>query len=75
MIVPPRFSPLLFSLLMSLYMAALMTLLVTLLNTGLADGLLGRWGRAFVIAWPIAFGLTLVGAPPLQRLTARLTRQ
>ncbi|ATJ83987.1 DUF2798 domain-containing protein [Halomonas beimenensis] len=71
--IPPRYAALVFSLLMSLYMGVLMTLLITWINTGLSDGFLGRWWRAFTIAWPIAFVLTLLGAPPLQRLTAWLT--
>lgn len=72
MLFPPRFAPLLFSLLMSLYMVSLMTLVITWVNTGLGEGFNGRWWRAFYIAWPIAFALIWLGAPRLQRLTARL---
>lgn len=75
MIFPSRFAPLVFSVLMSVYMVFLMTFLITWVNTGLGEGFLGRWWRAFYIAWPVAFMLILVGAPRLQRVAAKLIRQ
>ena len=72
---PPRFAPLLFSLLMSLYMVSLMTFVITWVNTGFGEDFSGRWWRAFYIAWPIAFGLMLLGAPRLQRLVGRLVNK
>ena len=75
MFLSPRLAPLLFSLLMSLYMVSLMTLLITWVNTGFGEGFTGRWWRAFTIAWPIAFGLILLGAPRLQRLVGRLVNK
>ncbi len=75
MIFPPRFASLVFSVLMSVYMVFLMTFLITWINTGLGEGFLGRWWRAFYIAWPVAFMLILVGAPRLQRVAAKLVRQ
>ncbi|MDY7114987.1 DUF2798 domain-containing protein [Halomonas sp. SSL-5] len=75
MFFPPRFAPLVFAVMMSLYMVSLMTFVITWVNTGLGEGLVGRWWRAFYIAWPIAFALILIGAPRLQRITARLIRK
>ncbi|WP_346796180.1 DUF2798 domain-containing protein [Halomonas sp. Bachu 37] len=72
MIFPPRFAPLVFSVLMSIYMVTLMTFVITWANTGMSEGFLGRWWQAFYIAWPIAFILIMLGAPRLQRLTAKL---
>ncbi|WP_422732794.1 DUF2798 domain-containing protein [Marinobacter azerbaijanicus] len=37
-------------------------------------GFFSRWWRAFYISWPIAFFLILIGAPRIQRLTAKLIR-
>lgn len=74
MLFPPRFAPLVVSLLMTTYMAGLMTLAITLVNTGLDGGFLARWGRAFLISWPIAFALITVGRPLVLRLAAKLIR-
>lgn len=73
--IPVRFAPLLFAVLMSIYMVTLMTLVITWVNTGLGKGFLGRWWRAFYIAWPVAFALILIGAPRLQRLVGKLVRR
>ena len=74
MLLPPRFEPLVVSLLMTLYMASLMTLAITMVNTGFDAGFPGRWGRAFLISWPIAFALITVGRPLILRLAAKLVR-
>lgn len=75
MIFPPRLAPLVFAVLMSIYMVTLMTFVITWVNTGLGESFTARWWRAFYIAWPIAFALILLGAPRLQRLTAKLIRK
>lgn len=66
---------LLFALLMSLQMSLLMTGWVTVINTGTANHFLARWGHAFLLAWPFAFGVVLVSAPAVQALTRRLLAQ
>lgn len=73
--IPARFAPLLFAVLMSIYMVTLMTMVITWVNTGLGEGFLGRWWRAFYIAWPVAFALIWIGAPRLQRLVGKLVRR
>ncbi|MGS2744670.1 DUF2798 domain-containing protein [Vreelandella aquamarina] len=75
MFFPPRYARWVFAVLMSIYMVTLMTLVITWANTGLSEGFLGRWWRAFYIAWPIAFTLILIGAPQLQKVTARLLKK
>jgi MFS family permease len=63
---------LLFPILMSCYMAFLMTGLITYINTGF-DGDFGwRWLQAFLIAWPIAGVLVLVGGQRIRHLSERL---
>ena len=57
MFFPPRYARWVFAVLMSIYMVTLMTMVITWANTGLSEGFLGRWWRAFYIAWPIAFTL------------------
>ncbi len=74
MLFPPRYAPLVVSMLMTTYMAGLMTLAITLVNTGLDAGFPGRWGRAFLISWPLAFVLITVGRPLVLRLAAKLIR-
>jgi hypothetical protein len=75
MLFPPRYAPLVVSVLMTTYMAGLMTLAITLVNTGLDAGFLGRWAKAFLISWPIAFSLITVGRPLVLRLADRLIRR
>ncbi|MBP6115991.1 MAG: DUF2798 domain-containing protein [Neisseriaceae bacterium] len=58
-----------FSAMMSCLMAGLMTGWVSWLNLG-ADFTLGRWGGAFMTAWPAAFAIVLLAAPTVQRLAA-----
>ena len=74
MIIPARYARLAFPLLMSVYMVTIMTGVITWANTGLNAGFTARWFHAFCVAWPLAFGLILVGAPRLQRLAVRLIR-
>lgn len=75
MFFPPRYARWVFAVLMSIYMVTLMTFVITWANTGLVEGFLGRWWRAFYIAWPIAFALILIGAPQLQKVTAKLVKK
>lgn len=64
----PRFAPLAFAILMSFYMVSGMTFVITWVNTGLGGDFLLRWGKAFLVAWPVAFLLVLAGAPRIRRL-------
>ncbi|MYL23066.1 DUF2798 domain-containing protein [Vreelandella massiliensis] len=75
MLFPPRYARWVFAVLMSIYMVTLMTFVITWANTGLSPGFGGRWWRAFYIAWPIAFCLILIGAPRLQKVTAKLLKE
>ncbi|MGM0520751.1 MAG: DUF2798 domain-containing protein [Pseudomonadota bacterium] len=75
MLFPPRYARWVFAVLMSIYMVTLMTFVITWANTGMSAGFVGRWARAFCIAWPIAFCLILVGAPQLQKVTAKLLKE
>ncbi|MCE8031446.1 DUF2798 domain-containing protein [Halomonas daqingensis] len=74
MLFPSRYSSLVVSVLMTTYMAGLMTLAITLVNTGFDSGFLGRWAKAFLISWPIAFSLITVGRPLVLRLAEKLIR-
>lgn len=70
-----RYQRLVFTLMMSIYMVFIMTFVITLVNTGLADGFVLRWFKAFIVAWPVAFVLILVGAPRLQKLAGKMIKQ
>ena len=72
--LPARFYRFVFSGLMSIWLSTLMTGLVTLINTGIDPEFLLRWGRAFVIAWPIAFSLVLIRGGTVTRIANNLTR-
>ena len=57
---------------MTAVMVALVTLIVTWLNLGLVAHFLGEWGRAFIIAWPIAAGAAYVVMPGARALAERI---
>jgi len=60
------------ALIMSAILAFLMTGVISFINTGLDTGFLLRWGRAIVIAWPIALTIVLLLGPPVRTITERL---
>lgn len=63
---------LIFALLMSCLMSLLMTAWVTWLNLGSGPVFLPHWGRAFIAAWPAAFGIVVLLAPTVQRCSLYL---
>lgn len=69
--IAPRFVPLVFSTLMSIYMVTAMTFVITWANTGMDAGFPLRWLRSFYIAFPVAFALTWLGAPHIQKFVAK----
>lgn len=56
-------------------MAFLMTAIVTALNVGFPPDYVARWLRAFIIAWPCAFGAALVARPFAQAGTEAIMRK
>ncbi len=61
-----------FAFVMSAILALLMTGVITWINTGLDAGFPFRWGRAFVIAWPIALTIVQLLGPRDRGLADRL---
>lgn len=59
-------------LLMSLLLSSVMTLWVTWSNLGLVEHFLASWGKAFVMAWPVAATIAITFGPRVQQLTAKL---
>ncbi|NLO54653.1 MAG: DUF2798 domain-containing protein [Gammaproteobacteria bacterium] len=60
---------------MSIYMVTVMTFVITWANTGMDQGFILRWFRSFYIAFPIAFSLTWLGAPYIQRFVAKRSKK
>jgi Protein of unknown function (DUF2798) len=58
-----------FPALLSGVMAFLMTAVVTALNVGFPPDYLARWIKAFIIAWPLAYGAALIASPLARRGT------
>ena len=67
-----RYTRLVTTLLMSMVMVTLMTLIVTAINTGLTEGFMSRWGKAILIAWPVAFPLIYILPKRMQMLAGRI---
>lgn len=62
-----------FAFAMSLVMTILMTCWVTFLHLGSRPDFLLHWGKAFVMAWPIAGLVSFTFGPLVQRWAARFT--
>jgi Protein of unknown function (DUF2798) len=73
MLIPPRFTSLLFAFFMSMLMAFIMSGILTFVNLGPVGGFFFKWMHAFVIAWACAFPTVLVVAPIVRRIVAKLT--
>jgi Protein of unknown function (DUF2798) len=63
---------LILSLMMSSVMVFMVTLLVTYLNLGLVPDFLLQWGKAYLIAWPVAAGTAFLIMPRCRNLTDRI---
>lgn len=61
-----------FALVMSATMAFIMTGIVTAINIGFNSGYLRHWGKAFLVAWPIAFCMVLVIGPYIRVFAERV---
>lgn len=59
----------------SVMMAFLMTGIFSFIQLGATTDWLSRWEKSFVMAWPIAFVLSLIIGPLAFKLAAIVTRQ
>lgn len=57
---------------MTFIMASTMSGLMGLIIAGPSMEWLGNWPKQFIIAWPIAFALTMVAWPTSMALTGRI---
>lgn len=58
--------------LMTIVMVALVTLVATWLALGFDPGFAWQWGKAFLIAWPIAALTAFLVMPAARRLAERI---
>jgi hypothetical protein len=59
---------------MSSMMVFMVTLVVTYVNLGMRPDFLGRWVKAYFIAWPVAAATGFVVMPVARRATDGLVR-
>lgn len=59
---------------MSALMSIFMTSVITAVNTGLGGAFLERWGKAFLLGFPLAFLSILVLAPSVRRMVNAMAR-
>lgn len=69
--LPKKRFHLVFSLLMGAMMISLMTLVITFVNVGLVEDFVGRWLRAFLIAYVVGVPVIYFLAPTARKMTAR----
>lgn len=70
--LPAKRFHLVFSLVMGAMMISLMTFVITLVNVGWVPDFVGRWVRAFLIAYVVGVPVIYFLAPFARRMTARL---
>lgn len=73
MLIPARFSPLLFGALLSAIMVAIVSGFVLATSQGIHSDLPAQWLRSCLTTWPIAFPTVTLVAPWVRRLVARMT--
>ena len=69
---PQKKFHLVFSFIMGALMISLMTLVITFVNVGLMEDFLGRWLRAFLIAYVVGVPVIFFLAPMARKITGRL---
>ena len=69
---PQKKFHLVFSLVMGVLMISLMTLVITFVNVGLVEDFLGRWLRAFLIAYVVGVPVIFFLAPMARKITGRV---
>jgi predicted membrane channel-forming protein YqfA (hemolysin III family) len=63
---------LVFSLLMGAMMIFVMTFVITLINVGVPADFIGRWMRAFLIAYVVGVPVIYFLAPTARKMTAKI---
>jgi len=69
---PQKKFHLVFSLVMGALMISLMTLVITFVNVGLVEDFVGRWLRAFLIAYVVGVPVIFFLAPMARNIAGRL---
>jgi len=72
LIIPKKYSEILFIAIMGLGMSLIMTLAITYINTGIEGDFLNRWFKAFLAGFPIAVAAAAVVAPIAKKITKKL---
>ena len=69
---PQKKFHLVFSAIMGALMISLMTLVITFVNVGLVEDFVGRWLRAFLIAYVVGVPVIFFLAPMARNIAGRL---
>jgi len=69
---PQKKFHLVFSAIMGALMISLMTLVITFVNVGLVEDFIGRWLRAFLIAYVVGVPVIFFLAPMARKIAGRL---
>ena len=69
---PQKKFHLVFSAVMGALMISLMTLVITFVNVGLVEDFVGRWLRAFLIAYVVGVPVIFFLAPMARKITGRV---
>jgi len=69
---PQKKFHLVFSFVMGALMISLMTLVITFVNVGMVQDFVGRWLRAFFIAYVVGVPVIFFLAPMARKITGRL---
>jgi uncharacterized protein DUF2798 len=73
MLVPARYSPILFGALLSAIMVAIVSAFVLATARGFAPGFTAQWLKSCATTWPVAFPTVTLVAPWVRKLVSQLT--
>jgi hypothetical protein len=72
MMIPARFTAVVFAFFMSLLMAFIMSGILTAVNLGVGAAFFAKWMHGFAVAWACAFPTVLVVSPVVRRIVAKI---
>jgi len=73
MLIPARYSPILFGALLSAIMVAIVSAFVLATARGFAPGFTVQWLKSCATTWPVAFPTVTLVAPWVRKLVSQLT--
>ena len=73
-VIPKKYSQLLFVLIVGFFTSLVMTLLITFINTGIDEYYINRFLKAWSVSLPIAIATVLALSPIVKKFVDKITK-